>query len=94
MCSSAHQIEFPVLLLFQGIINPSRQPSAPIVVENYPLIPRSLDELETIRQVIERRRIEIAEKKLRRQIFADNSDVNGTEGVITTVTGKVLFFYD
>ncbi|CAF0937184.1 unnamed protein product [Adineta ricciae] len=68
----------------EGIINPIRKPSAPVVVENYPLIPRSLDELETIRQVIERRRIEIAEKKLRRQIFADNPDPNGTEGVTTT----------
>ena len=44
-----------------------------MIVENYPLLPRSLEELEHIRHLIERRRIEIAEKKLRRQILADNS---------------------
>jgi hypothetical protein len=42
-------------------------------VENYPLIPRSLEELENIRHIIERRRIETAEKKLRRQILTDGS---------------------
>jgi hypothetical protein len=42
------------------------------------LIPRSLEELENIRHVIERRRIEIAEKKLRRQIFTDDSNGNDT----------------
>ena len=51
-----------------------------MTVENYPLIPRSLEELENIRQVVERRRIEIAERKLRRQIFTENAmthDANG-----------------
>ncbi|UJR35581.1 hypothetical protein I4U23_028334 [Adineta vaga] len=62
----------------EGIVNPNRKQLAPIVVENYPLIPRSLEELETVRQVIERRRIEIAEKKLRRQIFTDNPTTNET----------------
>ncbi|CAF0804624.1 unnamed protein product [Rotaria sordida] len=57
----------------EGIINPYRKQTLPIVVENYPLLPRSLDELENIRHIIERRRIEIAEKKLRRQILADSS---------------------
>lgn len=42
-------------------------------MENYPLIPRSLEELEHIRHLIERRRIENAEKKLRRQILSENS---------------------
>ncbi|CAF1629124.1 unnamed protein product, partial [Didymodactylos carnosus] len=40
-------------------------------VENYPLVLRTLEEQESIRQTIERRRIEIAEKKLRRQILND-----------------------
>jgi hypothetical protein len=44
-----------------------------MIVENYPLVPRSLDELEHMRHIIERRRIEIGEKKLRRQILSDNS---------------------
>ncbi|CAF1594127.1 unnamed protein product [Rotaria magnacalcarata] len=62
----------------EGIINPIRKQAAPIVVENYPLLPRSLEEVENIRQVIERRRIEIAEKKLRRQIFSESSTVHET----------------
>ncbi|CAF2528282.1 unnamed protein product [Rotaria sp. Silwood2] len=57
----------------EGITNPYRKQTLPIVVENYPLLPRSLEEVENIRHIIERRHIEIAEKKLRRQILADSS---------------------
>lgn len=57
----------------QGITNPNQKQTAPIVVENYPLIPRSLEELERVRHIIDRRRIENAEKKLRRQILSENS---------------------
>lgn len=59
--------------VFKGITNPSRKQTAPIVVENYPLVARSLEELERIRHMIDRRRIENAEKKLRRQILSENS---------------------
>ncbi|CAF3490775.1 unnamed protein product [Adineta steineri] len=60
----------------EGIVNPNRKQVTPIAVENYPLIPRSLDELEYIRQVIERRRIEIGERKIRRQILTENSNAH------------------
>ena len=54
-------------------------------MENYPLIPRSLEELEHIRHIIERRRIENAEKKLRRQILSENSPNHEVGSDIPTV---------
>lgn len=63
-----------------------------MIVENYPLIPRSLEELENIRHIIERRRIEIAEKKLRRQILSDSPTGHETVSDMPTVN-KSLSIY-
>lgn len=73
-------------------MNPNRKQAAPIVVENYPLIPRSLEELENIRQIIERRRIEIAEKKLRRQILNDAAGVHEVGSEIPLVSSRKSLF--
>lgn len=66
--------------------------TAPIVVENYPLVPRSIEEVENIRHVIDRRRIENAERKLRRQILSDNSNGYETSDDISNVGAPFSFF--
>ena len=71
--SSSIAFSIELIWFIQGITNSNRKQTAPIIVENYPLIPRSIEEVENIRHVIERRRIENAEKKLRRQILMDNA---------------------
>ena len=77
----------------QTITNPNRkQSTAPIVVENYPLVPRSLEELENIRQIIERRRIEIAERKLRRQILIETSPGHEPGSEMPSVSQSFLPF--
>ena len=64
-------------------------------MENYPLIPRSLEELENMRHIIERRRIEISERKLRRQILADISigQENGSDMPSVNHQLLILFFH-
>lgn len=77
----------------QGITNPNRKQTAPIVVENYPLVPRSLQELENIRHTIDRRRIENAEKKLRRQILTENSTAHETGSDMPSVNPQISSFF-
>jgi hypothetical protein len=78
--------------LIQSITNPNQKQTASMIVENYPLIPRSLEELENMRHIIERRRIEIAEKKLRRQILSDSSIGHETGSDMPSVNSQFPSF--
>lgn len=54
------------------------------------MLSRSLEELETIRQIGERRRIEIGEKKLRRQILSNSSFSSDADTSTVTVRSRQI----
>ena len=57
----------------QSIVSPQQKQAVPTIVENFPLLQRTHEDLENIRLITERRRIENVEKKLRRQILKDST---------------------